>query len=77
MEDWKLEKTQEVFLHGEGRQAGFLAAAGCCASLTAGMQKGLDDFFTEAIVCHHVHAGQPVMPAAPARRTVTFPSTPS
>lgn len=37
MEDWKLEKTQEVFIHGEGRQGGFLAAVGYCASLTACM----------------------------------------
>lgn len=35
MEDWKLEKTQEVFLHGEGRQASLLLQDVVLASLLA------------------------------------------
>ena len=35
MKDWKLQKTQEVFLHGEGRQASPLLQDIVLASLLA------------------------------------------
>lgn len=75
MKDCKLEETKEVFLHGEGRQASLLLEDIVLAPVLA-CKKGLGNFVIEASVCGHAHTEQPMMPAAQARRAVTFPSTP-
>lgn len=67
MKDWKLEKTQELFLHGESRQASLLLQDIVLASMLGCKKVWIILLLRPVSV---------VMPMTPAGRTVTFPSNP-